>query len=196
MRSWREHGGTAGAIGRAVIGAVDAAQAGDGMKFEQATAALASLPAEQTGLLLGAVVRSLLEDQHLDGIDSDDIRRVLTSCYRQASTWLAPGSVEIEPLVAVLSGALGIHEPGVTYQEILAPTGPAAVAASSEWSDPDIVGTDGPEVVRSLAPTTAQYAWHAPLLIADLLRPGHRSLLRSVDRAFDEIATEGTMEMP
>lgn len=193
MPSWRERGGPARTIGTAISRAVDGARAGDRSEFETAAAALAALPAEQTGLVLGALVRLLLEEQHIDGIDADDIAAVLSRCYQQAVAWLPSKSVEIEPLVAVLSSALGIHEPGVTYREITAST---AIPAGAEWVDPEISGSDARGSVRSLVPSTAQYTWHAPLLIADLLQAAHRSLPGCLDRAFDEIAKTQTMEMP
>ena len=78
-------------------------------------------PAEQAGLVLAAVLRSLLEEQHPDGLDSDDIQAILTRCYRGAAGWLPLDRVEPNVMIAVLASSLGIHEPGVTYVEITAP---------------------------------------------------------------------------
>ena len=79
----------------------------------------------------------------------------------------------MQVLVAVLSSALGIHEPGVTYEEI---TGPIdAPRPGDDWAgDPDVTSIGAaPDGQRALSGPTAdrrpQYAWHAPLLIADLL---------------------------
>jgi hypothetical protein len=193
MLSWRESGGPARAIGTAVGESVRAADASNRADFEHATAALGALPAEPTGLVLGAMIRVLLEGQHVDGIDSDDIRHVLARCYRQATAWLDPRSVSVPTLVAVLSSALGIHEPGVTYQEV---TATAEGLTSSEWVNPVSAARDGSATVSSLIPTTAQYTWHAPLLIADLLGAGHHSVGACLDRAFQDIAEAQTMELP
>jgi hypothetical protein len=193
MPPWRELGQPARTIGTAISGAVSAAQATDLADFEAATTALAELPTEQTGLVLGALVRLLLEDQHIDGIDEAGIRQLLARCYQAAIGWLPPASVAIEPLVAVLSSALGIHEPGVTYQEIAGPAATNGDRVDDEWRDPEL-GEAAP--VRGRAPTGAEYAWHSPLLIADLLSTGHRPLGRYLDLAFGEIARAENMEMP
>src|SRR5664279_5555906 len=103
MPSWRELGGPALAIGRAAGGAIRSAQAWDRAAFEAAAAELAGQPTEQTGLVLGAVLRILLEEQHAGGLDGDDIREVLARCYRSAITWLPSSTVGVEPLVATLS---------------------------------------------------------------------------------------------
>ena len=202
MVSWGDLGGPARAIGGAISGAVQAAQGEDRVAFESAVIDLAAQPVEATGLVLGALVRTLLEEQHSDGLDGDDVRAVLTRCYTEAISWLPADSVRVEPLLAVLSSALGIHEPGITYVEV---TGPAA---QSEWADPEL-GGDRPVVQR--APTTVEYVRHAPLLLADLLSAGEltagklstgklstggQSLPRHLDAAFAEIARSEAMEMP
>ena len=187
MVSWRDLGGPARAIGGAIGWAVQAAQGRDRVAFESAVIELAAQPVEATGLVLGALVRTLLEKQHTDGLDGADVRAVLTRCYAEAVTWLPGESVRVEPLLAVLSSALGIHEPGITYVEI---TGPAA---TTEWADPELSG-DRP--VQQRAPTTVEYVRHAPLLIADLLWAGGQPLARYLDAAFTEIARSEAMEMP
>ena len=55
VTSWRDQPGPARTIGVAVSGAVDAALYRDPTRFEATTTALAALPAEQTGLVLGAL---------------------------------------------------------------------------------------------------------------------------------------------
>ncbi len=60
-------------------------------------------------------------------------------------------------LLAVLAGALGIHEPGINYEALSVPGSDA-----DRCRDPD--GT-----VPIKPPTWPDYAWHAPLLVADLL---------------------------
>jgi hypothetical protein len=198
MTSWRDLPGPARAIGGAISRAVDAARDKDRDAYVSAAADVAALNAEQAGGVLGALVRSLLEEQHPDGLDGDDIRAVLSGCYRGAIAWLPGESVQVHPLIAVLSSALGIHEPGVTYQEI---TGPPSATDTGDWAgDPEVSSIGGaPTVDEALTvrpPTATEYAWHAPLLIADLLDAGRRPLGRYLDVAFTEIARTETMEMP
>ena len=178
MTSWRDLGGPALAIGTAVTRAVDAAAARDREGYEAASVELSALPAEQTGLLLAALVRALLEEGHPDGLDSDDIQAVLDGCLRGAAAWLPPDRVRPRTVVAVLASALAIHEAGLTYDEVTArPTDPDA----GPWEE---------EVAK--APTPAEFAWHAPLVVADLL--GGRPLRRHLDAAFTEIARAEAMD--
>ena len=177
MASWRDLAGPALAIGTAVTRAVDAAAARDGSAYETASFELAALPAEQTGLLLAALVRALLEEGHPDGLDGDDIQAVLDGCVRGAAAWLPAGRVRPRTVVAVLASALGIHEAGLTYEE------PARPPGTDEWPWEE-------EVARP--PTAAEFAWHAPLVVADLL--GGRPLRRHLDAAFTEIARAESMD--
>jgi len=87
--------------------AVAAAVAADRDAFLRATERLAGLDAEQVGLVLGAVLRSLLEDLHPDGLSSDDAQDVILRCVRSAAGWFP--EVDVNALVLVLSGALGLH---------------------------------------------------------------------------------------
>ncbi len=107
------------AIATAVTGAVAAAHSVDADGFAQSTADLAGLDREQVGLVLGAVVRSLLEDLHPDGLDSDDVRTLLERCTRSAVGWF-PG---LDPgvLLGLLAGALGISEPDGEARPLSAP---------------------------------------------------------------------------
>lgn len=209
MTSWRDQPGPARTIGIVIGTVTDAAIHHDRAEFEAAATVLAALPAEQTGLVLGAVVRQLLEGGHVDGLDEDDIRQVLSRCYQDAATWLPPAEIDVATLVAVLSAALGIHEPGVTYREIVEPSTsqtPGGRGGSDEWVDPEPAdvavgsgraGAKGPSAAAGeTVPTTAQYCRHATLLIADLLAAGGRALSRQLDRAYQEIAGAETMEMP
>jgi hypothetical protein len=97
------------AIAAGVTGAVAAAHARDREAFQEAAGQLAALNPEQVGVVLGAVVRSLLEDLHPDGLDGDDVQAVLERCARSAAGWLP--EVDAGVLVALLIGALGVHEP-------------------------------------------------------------------------------------
>jgi hypothetical protein len=184
MRSWRDLPGPARAIGAAVVRAVDAAAAGDREDYEARAADLAAGPVEPTGIVLAAVVRTLLEEQHPDGLDADDMQLVIGRCAKGAA-WLP--AVDPYAIVAVLASALGVHEAGITYDEV----GEPPAVEGDEWRDPD----PDPAPKRK-APTPAGYAFHAPLLIADLLAQGGRGLDRYLDGAFGEILRAETMEMP
>jgi hypothetical protein len=176
---WKDLRGPAFHLGTAISRAVDAAAAGDRAEYEDATDALVSWPAEQTGILLAAVLRALLEDQHPDGLDSDDIQAVLGRCYRGAAGWLPPDRVRATVLVAALASALGIHEPGINEPAL-------PEHGTPEAGTPDL----------SPVPTSAEYARHAPLLVADLLAAGRRPLDRYLDAAFTELSRAQTMELP
>lgn len=191
MPSWRELPGPARAVGAAITRSADLAAAADREKYEPSITELAALPAEQTGLVLGAVVRTLLEEQHSGGLDADDIREVLVSCRAEADRWLPPTSVSTTVLIAVLSSALGVHEAGVTYTELLTPD-----STETGWVDPEIGGGPGTAAGGPPPPTAAEYAWHAPLLIASLLCTARGRLDRCLDAAFAELARAEIMEMP
>jgi hypothetical protein len=179
--NWRDLPGPARAVGSAVTKAVTAAVAADRAEYEPAAAELAD-PA--TGIVLSSMTRTLLESQHPDGLDSDDIAKVLGRCYQSTVAWLP--EVDVAVLLAVLASALGIHEPGLTYDEI----GPPPPGRDSdEWRDPT-------DEVPHHAPTPVEYAHHAPLLIADLLAAGRMRLNPVLDAAFAEIAEAESMEMP
>lgn len=99
---------TARVIAAAVTESVDAAAAGDAAAFDEATARLATLDREQARVLLGSVVRSLLEKLHPDGIGSDDLQAVIQRIVGSTAGWFAadPGVV-----VLVLVSALGAADP-------------------------------------------------------------------------------------
>jgi hypothetical protein len=106
---WREMPPPARAIALTADAAVSAAMSRDPDAFESATGQLAALNPEQIGLVLGAVVRSLLEDMHPDGLSGDDVQVVLERCARAAANWLP--RVDPRVLVVLLTGALGVHDP-------------------------------------------------------------------------------------
>lgn len=182
-----------GTVGRAITAAVRAAADADVAAYPQSSAELAGVHPMTSGLVLGAVVRRLLEDQHAGGLDGDDIREVLGRCRADTAPWLPPTSVSTAVLIAVVSSALGVHEPGVTYTELL-----VSEPAATEWVDPDVGGSGiaSNAAAGSRPPTDAEYTWHAPLLIASLLRAGGGRLDRYLDAAFAEIARAETVELP
>lgn len=133
----------------------------DAAAYDTVAAQLAAQPLG--GRVLGDVLRSLLEDTHPDGLDSDDITVVVGRCYRSATAWLAPGRVDVLVLLAVLAGALGIHEPDETVP---------------------------------VEPTWPEHAWHAPLLVADLLPLAPATLGGYLETTFAEYAREAREELP
>ncbi|WP_432987375.1 hypothetical protein [Dactylosporangium sp. CA-233914] len=119
--TWRHLPPAARAIAVAAVEAVEAARARDAEAYDAAVDRLAALDPEQAGRVLGAVVRSLLEARHPDGLDGDDIRAALEHAVRSAGTWR---DVDPQVMVVLLIGALGIHE---TDED--APVSPRALAA-------------------------------------------------------------------
>jgi hypothetical protein len=168
---------------RAVTQAVDSATSGEDVAtYDRAIAQLATQPAG--GRVLGDVLRSLLEDTHPDGFNSHDITLVVGRCYRAATVWLPPERVDVTMLLAVLAGALGIHEPGITYEALGLPR-----SHPEECRHPD--GT-----VPTKPPTWPDYAWHAPLLVADLLPFAPATLGTYLQSTFAEHAREAREEPP
>jgi hypothetical protein len=130
---------------------------------------------EYVAVALGAVLRSLLEETHPDGLSGEDVQTVLEDCVRSAAGWFP--AVDAEVLVILLAGALGIHQPDAIPPGDLRP------------EDPE----PAPEPRRLSA---LEVASHAPLLIADLLAGSGRPLSRYLDAAFAEIYRAETIEMP
>ncbi|NHC45479.1 hypothetical protein G9H72_09475 [Motilibacter sp. K478] len=91
----------------AVTDAVGAAGAGDAAAYDEAVARLAMQEPERVGLVLGSVVRQLLEESYPDGLAADEVLDALDGTVRAAAAW-AP--VDADVLVSVVAGALGIHE--------------------------------------------------------------------------------------
>jgi hypothetical protein len=168
---------------RAITRAVDAAVSyGDVAIYDKAIAQLASQPA--AGRVLGDMLRSLLEDTHPDGFDSGDITLVVGRSYRAALVWLPPERVDVTTLLAALAGALGIHEPGITYEALNLPR-----ASTDEYRDLE-------DTVPVKPPAWPDYAWHAPLLVADLMPYAPATLGGYLESAFAEYAREAREELP
>jgi hypothetical protein len=166
---------------RIVTHAVDTATSSDDVvTYHSTTAQLATQPAG--GRVLGDVLRSLLEDTHPDGRNSDDITLVIGRCYRAAAAWLPPDRVDVAVLLAVLASALGIHEPAITYEQL-----PHSDVDDCHESD---------DSVRVKPPTWPDYAWHAPLLVADLLPFAPATLGAYLEATFAEYAREAREELP
>lgn len=175
--------GTAHDVVRTVTHAVDTAVSGrDAATYDGAIAQLATQPSG--GRVLGDVLRSLLEDTHPDGLNSDEITLLIGRCYRAAAAWLPPERVDVTMLLAVLASALGIHEPATTYEALDLPRSDA-----DECRDPDDTGPVKP-------PTWPDYAWHAPLLVADLLPFAPAPFGTYLETTFAEYAREAREELP
>ncbi|RCG22847.1 hypothetical protein DQ384_34930 [Sphaerisporangium album] len=108
--TWRHLPKPARAIAEAATGAVRAARSRDAEAFQTEATRLAALDSEQVGNVLGAVVRSLLEELHPDGLTADDVRGLVGHCVRSAAEWF-PG-VEADVVVILVAGALGLHQSG------------------------------------------------------------------------------------
>jgi hypothetical protein len=172
-------------IAASATDSVAAARSRDREEFQQAAVRLAALNAEQVGVVLGAVVRSLLEDVHPDGLSGEDVQAVLERCVRSAAGWLP----EVDPnvLVALLIGALGVHQPNAHESRVN-----ESDVIASDANEPHANESDG-----ACGPlTSTDVALHAPLLVADLLARSGRGLAGYLDSAFAEIARAETIEMP
>lgn len=104
--NWRHLPPPARPIAAAASAAVDAAQRHDDDALAAAVGDLAALDAAQTGLVLGTVVRLLLEDGHPDGLDGESVRDVLEHCVRTAAEW--QDDVDPHVVLLLLAGALGV----------------------------------------------------------------------------------------
>jgi len=186
--SWQSWPAPVRAIGAAVLRAVDAAAGTDPQAYQDAAATVVGLPTGPTGLVLATVTRTLIEELHPDGLDADDVQLVLARCYRSAHGFLGD-AVDVRVLIAVLAAALGIHEAGLTYEEM-----GSIEAASDDW--PPAPHTDDGEAATGRPPTPAEFAWHAPLVIADLLAASGRRIGPYLDAAFADLATGAAMEIP
>ncbi|WP_433057860.1 hypothetical protein [Dactylosporangium sp. CS-033363] len=132
MSTWRHLPPAARAIAVASVDAVEAARAKDDVAYTEAAEKLGGLDPEQTGRVLGAVVRMLLEERHPDGLDGDDIRAALEHAVRAAGAWR---DVDPQVMVVLLVGALGIHE---TDED--APVPPRALATHAPLLIDDLLG--------------------------------------------------------
>jgi hypothetical protein len=180
--SWRDSGGPAREIGTAIERAVIAAEHRDRDGYRAATEDLAALSAEQAGQVLSALTRLLLEDLHPDGLDGDDVQATLERCMADAAGWMPPDLIQPRTVVALLAGALGIHEAGLNYAPIRDRPGDDAGFDAEFDAEPTV------------PPSSAEYARHAPLVIDDLLVAGGRRLRPYLDAAFSEIARAETMD--
>lgn len=174
---WRQLPPPARAIAAAVTDAVSAAQSHDLEALQEAAAQLAACDSEHVGIVLGAVVRSLLEVSYPDGLTGDDAHDVLKGCLTSAIGWFP--DVDASVLIVLLTGALGIHETGIQQ------------TPGSHDSDGIHEQEEQPR-----PPSGRDIAMHAPLLVADLVSAGRRPLAGYLMAAFAEIERAETIEMP
>lgn len=97
------------AIAEATTDAVTAVTERNATDFEAAAARLAAADPEHVRVVLGAVVRSALEDLHPDGVTGDELLELLRDSVRTASAWCE--AIGPEGHVVVITGALGVHDP-------------------------------------------------------------------------------------
>jgi hypothetical protein len=123
---------------------VAAVRGTDPAALADAIARLADRHFTRASLLLGGILRILLEERHPDGMDGEDVRAVLTRCVVAGSAW--PSEVDPQVLLVVLTGALGLAHP-----DEQPPLPPPAVARAALLLTADLLGP------RPLAPylTTA-----------------------------------------
>ncbi|MGX4658093.1 hypothetical protein ACWCHM_30915 [Micromonospora sp. SCSIO 07396] len=148
--TWRHLPAPAREIAVAATAAVEAAQAHDGPAYDDAVPRLAG--ADRAGLVLGGVVRLLLEQAHPDGLDSDDVRQVLERCVRAAVTWRP--DVDPHVVLVLLAGALGVYDPG----DDDTPPDPAAVAAHAPLLVADLLAVTGVPFAGCLEAAFAEVA--------------------------------------
>lgn len=167
------------AIASATTDAIAAAQASDTAAFDDACSRLLLADPEHARVILGDTVRLLLEEVLPDGLVADDLREIIHRSARSAAPWFP--SVDPGVMVAVLSGALGIHPD--------TPPGPG----TGEERTPEL---DDPWDAVPPRPSAAAVTQHAVVLLADLLAVRGRPLRGYLEAAFTELARRETVEQP
>lgn len=99
-------GGGPRALAEAVRAGVAAALGRDEHGLGEAVTRLAATDAEPVRLVVGHVVRSLVEELHPDGLDADDVGELLRAADTEAR-WCR--DVDATVLLSVVAGALGVH---------------------------------------------------------------------------------------
>ncbi|MEU5841479.1 hypothetical protein [Rhodococcus sp. NPDC047139] len=96
-------------IAAATADALAAAHDESAQAFDDAVVVLIGLPYEQVTAVHAGMIRELLEELHPDGLAGEDVQAVLERCVRSGLRWLP--SLELDAVVAVLTGALGVSDP-------------------------------------------------------------------------------------
>ncbi|MEU4478091.1 hypothetical protein AB0F68_08540 [Micromonospora sp. NPDC023966] len=148
--TWRHLPAPAREIAQAATEAVGAAQGRDAGAYEPAVERLAA--ADRAGLVLGGVVRLLLEESHPDGLAGDDVRQVLERCVRSTATWLP--DVDPHVLLVLLASALGVYDPG----DDDAPPDPGAIARHAPLLVADLLAATGRPLADYLSAAFAEVA--------------------------------------
>jgi hypothetical protein len=148
--TWRHLPAPAREIAAAATVAVDAARDRDAEAYRAAVERLTA--ADRAGLVLGGVVRLLLEESHPDGLAGDDVRQVLERCVRSVAPWWP----EVDPhvLLVLLASALGVYDPG----EDDAPPGPGEIARHAPLLVADLLAVTGRPLAGYLTAAFAEVA--------------------------------------
>ncbi|WBB65987.1 hypothetical protein [Micromonospora sp. WMMD812] len=133
--AWRRLPASAREIAVTATEAVTAAQHRDSEAYDEVVTRLGTV--ERSGLVLGAVVRLLLEESHPDGLDGDDVRQVLERCVRAAAPWRP--DVDPHVLLVLLAGALGVYDPDADET----PPDPPAIARHAPLLVADLLAGTG-----------------------------------------------------
>ncbi|MEU7927383.1 hypothetical protein [Micromonospora sp. NPDC049801] len=141
--TWRHLPASARAIAVTATAAVAAAQARDDQAYDETVDDLAA--DERSGLVLGTVVRLLLEESHPDGLDGDDIRQVLARCVQDAARWRS--DVDPHVVLVLLAGALGVYDP----EGDDSPPGASALARHAPLLVADLLAVTGAPLADYLA---------------------------------------------
>ncbi|MFE9654006.1 hypothetical protein [Micromonospora sp. NPDC006431] len=148
--TWRHLPAPAREIAAAATEAVATARERDAEAYRPAVERLAA--ADRAGLVLGGVVRLLLEQTHPDGLDGDDVRQVLERCVRSTAPWWP--DVDPHVLLVLLASALGVYEPG----DDDAPPDPAAIAQHAPLLVADLLAATDRPLADYLAAAFAEVA--------------------------------------
>ena len=132
----------------AVEAAVAAAIVAQDPAYAQCVERLAAHDPTQLRVVLGSVVRSLLETLHPAGLSGADVGEVLSRCVRSAAPWT---DVEPAALVVVLTGSLGLLD----AEDQPVTLAPSHIARHAPLLIADLLGVSGqhlsPVLVAALA---------------------------------------------
>jgi hypothetical protein len=128
-------------------------------------------------VVLGGVVRPLLEERHPDGVDADGVRGVVADAVRAAAPWWP--AADAGTLVVVVAGALGVHPDTL-------PTTPDDAGSPEDAAPPSL-----PPL-----PSHDEVTRHALLLTSVLLAARGGRLRPYLEQSFTELATAETAEQP
>lgn len=169
-RSWDKRART---LALAVEAAVDAVDAADADRFDDALADLHKADREQLLVLLGTATSDLLERAAPDGLDAEEAERILRGSLRDAAPWYP--AIDSNALLRAFTASLGIADP------------------DDEDSDNDGDGDRDDDAVRV---TPDAVLAHGVLLVGYLRRTTAAALPEVLEHALGELRRAQTMEMP